>query len=625
MQKNLIRKIISAVMALGIVSSLIIPASVNADDDLFRRNTIKITSAENLRKPPFMIKSAAYNSDVTHGNYNLSDLTSVYESFPTDEYINLCSQFKQVCDTKADFSDVLECAENLNTLVYYASDLYSMAQVIYYFDTSDTDSYNELLNASEAYQKAYTAFSSAMQYALSNDYYYNDFAEAIGKDAADSYLEINDGDESPSDYNIQINKLNNEYHSLINNNGTESEIADVYLKIVNLNNSYAKSMGYNNYMEMAYEMYGRDYTIDDALNFCQSINENLSELYSCAYDDMSGKSNYKQYRKLKFTAQEAIDAVGGHISNISSEIQNAYDFLTEYETYSIVSSSEVPDRADGAFTIYFQTMAEPYIFLTSENSADDVKTLIHEFGHYNEMYQTGQAGYSLDLSEISSQAFELLYMPYYSDIFGNEYQEIAEESTVVSVLWALVSGCAIAEFETSVYLDENIRADEIISLYDNLHEKYIPDSGLEWTDVSHLFESPGYYISYATSAAAAFEIWNTSVNDMDTAISDYIEISSFGSNGTFKDTLSECGMNDVFNEETISGIAATINKKYNLINNSLLYDMDGDGEITSYDALIVLQMVTGLNPTDLKADFDNDGAITSYDALAVLQYIVSGS
>lgn len=625
MQKNLIKKILSAVMALSITSSLMIPASVNADDDLFSQNTIKIVSADNLKKPPFMIKSAVYNSDVTHGNYNLSDLKSVYESFPIDEYNNVCSQFKELCDKKTDFSDVLECAENLNTLTYYASDLYNMAQVIYYFDTSDTDSYNELLNASDAYQKAYNAFLSVMQYAISNDYYYNDFAEAIGKDTADSYLETDDGTESPSDYNIQINELNNEYYSLINNNGTESEIADVYLKIVNLNNSYAKSMGYNNYMEFAYEMYGRDYTIDDAMNFCKSVNENISALYSYAYNDMSGKSNYKQYRNLEFTAQEAIDAVGSHISDISSEIQNAYDFLTKYETYSIVSSDEVPDRAEGAFTTYFQTMAEPYIFLTSENSADDVKTLIHEFGHYNEMYQTGQSGYSLDLSEISSQAFELLYMPYYSDIFGKEYQEIAEESTIVSTLWALVSGCAMAEFETSVYLDENITADEIISLYDDLHEKYIPDSGLEWTEVGHLFESPGYYISYATSAAAAFEIWNTSVSDMDTAISDYIEISSFGSNGTFKATLSECGMNDVFNDETISGIATTINKKYNLMNNSPLYDMDGDGETTSYDALLVLQMVTGLNPTDLKADFDNDGAVTSYDALTVLQYIVNGN
>lgn len=57
---------------------------------------------------------------------------------------------------------------------------------------------------------------------------------------------------------------------------------------------------------------------------------------------------------------------------------------------------------------------------------------------------------------------------------------------------------------------------------------------------------------------------------------------------------------------------------------SLIGDLDNDGEITSYDALIVLQTVTGLNDMDIygkiTADSDFDGAVTSYDALSVLQY-----
>mgnify|MGYP004678416447 CR=1 FL=1 len=56
-------------------------------------------------------------------------------------------------------------------------------------------------------------------------------------------------------------------------------------------------------------------------------------------------------------------------------------------------------------------------------------------------------------------------------------------------------------------------------------------------------------------------------------------------------------------------------------------DVDGDGKITSADALNVLQAVTNIiDLTDeqkKRADLDGDGEITSTDALYILQMIVS--
>ena len=55
-------------------------------------------------------------------------------------------------------------------------------------------------------------------------------------------------------------------------------------------------------------------------------------------------------------------------------------------------------------------------------------------------------------------------------------------------------------------------------------------------------------------------------------------------------------------------------------------DLDGDGEITSSDALNILQLVvSGENLTDEQkklADMDGDGEITSADALYILQMVV---
>ncbi|HAS78769.1 MAG TPA: hypothetical protein DCS38_03500, partial [Ruminococcus sp.] len=56
-----------------------------------------------------------------------------------------------------------------------------------------------------------------------------------------------------------------------------------------------------------------------------------------------------------------------------------------------------------------------------------------------------------------------------------------------------------------------------------------------------------------------------------------------------------------------------------------LGDADGSSDITSLDALVVLQSVTGLtelSPEQLKAaDVDGDNQVTSNDALKILQYV----
>lgn len=51
-------------------------------------------------------------------------------------------------------------------------------------------------------------------------------------------------------------------------------------------------------------------------------------------------------------------------------------------------------------------------------------------------------------------------------------------------------------------------------------------------------------------------------------------------------------------------------------------DIDQDGEVTSSDALKILQMVVGQVEMDMNADIDQDGEVTSADALKLLQYVV---
>ena len=87
---------------------------------------------------------------------------------------------------------------------------------------------------------------------------------------------------------------------------------------------------------------------------------------------------------------------------------------------------------------------------------------------------------------------------------------------------------------------------------------------------------------------------------------------------------------------TISNVPAnTVNQNGHPINaytfdgsvsvvNFLYGDVNGDGAVTIYDAILIMQYVNGWStgPFDmLAADVDGDGEITLFDAILIMQYI----
>ena len=56
-------------------------------------------------------------------------------------------------------------------------------------------------------------------------------------------------------------------------------------------------------------------------------------------------------------------------------------------------------------------------------------------------------------------------------------------------------------------------------------------------------------------------------------------------------------------------------------NETLKGDVNGDGEITSVDALMALKMSVGRLDVDLRADMDGDGSVTAKDALEIMKVV----
>lgn len=617
-----LKKAVSAMLSLSLFSSMLIPVSANDETDYYYiepQSYLTFLEAQNK----------SYNSQVLHGNVNLSDLTAVYEHLDFSEIEQMYTGFVSDCDSGYDEEEMLSDLNFIAYAVAYVQDMYLIADILYQFDTSDDSYFDEANYSMQIYYKAYDIFCQSVKYAAGIDKYYTKLSDELGKETVDMYLSYDSSEsETGAEYSNKRNDYINQYYTLINDSdSTEEQFADLYLEMVKYDNDYANSQVGTDYMQFSYDyVYVRDYTIDEAKKFCDSVAENMSVPYNDIYNDIFEDPLYEDYMLLSYSKDELLDFLGSTIENISPEIKQAYDYMAEYETYSIEPAQDGKNRTQGAFTTYFSSMNSPYIFINMYEDYTDVMSLIHEFGHYNEMYQSGNIGDSLDLAEISSQALEFLYIPYYSQIYGEQYADLSEKISVSNVLWAVVSGCMIAEFETTVYENPDMTSEELMALYDDLEIKYNLEDCIDWYYVNHLFESPGYYVSYATSGMAAFEIWNTSLTDRQSAIDSYIDLSSYGSSGDFREVLSNSGMNDIFEEQTMLNISSSISDKFLKTYN---YDVDNSGDITSYDALIVLNVVVGNDMSSvisdtLAADVDSDGSVTSADALLILQQVVSG-
>ena len=108
------------------------------------------------------------------------------------------------------------------------------------------------------------------------------------------------------------------------------------------------------------------------------------------------------------------------------------------------------------------------------------------------------------------------------------------------------------------------RADEIYGqLY--LEYGYEPYEGYEreWMWVTHNFEMPFYYISYALSALSALELYELSCESLADGVDKYLAICAADTEMYyFTEFLKEHGLSDVLDPSVYAGLAENVAKSF---------------------------------------------------------------
>lgn len=472
----------------------------------------------------------------------------------------------------------------LYDLVMNALGQYQLAMVYYYCDMD-----NDELEETHAYMLDYQTNVIAQFYTLSRPFYdscYRDFYYyGMTEEEINAFLLDSDTVSNPEYTALKERNNAIEVEFLaIHDPVSASNVPELYAEFAKNNNEMAKMMGYDNYLEYAYEnTYGRDYSYEEAAQLSEYVKTHLSPAFEKLYRAWRKTSNGSDEDKAVYKAQTSQSFFATYETNrtvndyidLLSFTSNPDKMISFSDEFNKLISDGNLFRGDyqGAFctTIYSANLPIAYFGRGYDNGF----TVIHEFGHYMndvynaETYSMGDYSQSYDLHEMHSQGNELLYLTYLSEHAGytDSAMEMIETYSLFNMLHSIIAGMSIDTFEQAIYLDnytgtgaEEIMADGTITsdeydiLYDNICQDYGATSVLEdYWRFGMTITAPCYYVSYSVSALAALQLYEiANTEGFDTAKDSFLKLFTYADEdprmGT-NDILQYAGLHTVMDEQ----------------------------------------------------------------------------
>ncbi len=379
---------------------------------------------------------------------------------------------------------------------------------------------------------------------------------------------INGKEYTLSDLYSDSNLSNEEYYDgLAQIQNAEVELlGPIYIDLVKVRQQYAKTLGYDNYANYAYEkVYERCYTPEDSAKLAQQVKATILEAYLEIYYNKYDYAAYSQASSMisEMEIADQMALVKEYLPKIDERLVDGFDFMEKYNLYDLDYNEK---KTDGGFTIFLDTINQPFLFNQRGYSFYDFMTLTHEYGHYNNYYVHADEARdmsNLDLAEVHSQGLEILFGEFYEEMFGESAGQAAEAYGLLTFVNTVMDGCMYDEWQQYVYGLEDPTIEDISLKFNEIARSYgynyeADQPSYDWVEIPHNFTSPIYYISYAVSVLPALEIWAISQTDFDKACDLYMKMVEFGEAEDFVKTVEAAGLTNPFSDGYIENITRVI-------------------------------------------------------------------
>ena len=540
------------------------------------------------------------DAGVRHAALSLGDMP--YEVYDIQDYYDLLDELEALARKPGNEGAITECYQKLLDESCRIGTDYALAY-IRYMENLTSDYAEDMTTLEDISTQSSDALSQTLARLLDGDY--ADLIRKLlgGDDLAEELEDYTETDEALLSLSKEASRKVQQYNALtlaqisvtldgetytmdsLDEIGDEAlywevatalgkkeneQLAPILIDLIGLYNQTAELSGYDSYAELAYEGYSRDYTPEDARALHAAVKESIVPVYQEIGELVQSYENPDVLGEID--AEKLMEIVGKYIGTVDADLDLSFRHMSQVGLYSI---DYYTGRGDG-FTINLPQYNDAAIFMDLVGDDSDLETLVHEFGHYNAgMHQKQQAldtGFCMDTSEIHSQGLEVLFLSCADAVYGDENAAVKKLNILYNLLDSIIQGCLQDEFQQLSYAaakDHKLTVKELNELAYRLYNEY----GLEtqpgakeiysWVEIPHTYESPFYYISYATSAVNALDILSISQEDYREAADTYMRLTALPMDIPYQKALEQVGLHNTFDADTLQfigqGVAEYVN------------------------------------------------------------------
>lgn len=367
----------------------------------------------------------------------------------------------------------------------------------------------------------------------------------------------------------------------------EEKLDELYDKLVKNRTQQARSMGYDNYLELGYYRMNRNsYDKEMVENFRKQVKKDFVPFVAKLHDRRRERLGLE---KLSYIDEGVYFANGNPVptgtpeqilkdgqkmySELSSETKEFFDFMTENQLFDVLGRKT---KRPGGYMTFLPEYHAPFIFANFNGTSGDVDVITHECGHAFQGYISGKdpirehADITMETAEVHSMSMEFFTNPWMKLFFGERTQDYLSMQLEDAAAF-IPYGTMVDEFQHIVYENPDLTPLERHTAWRTLEKEYKPhldyednvfyEKGGFWQKQHHIYDYPLYYIDYCLAQTCAFQYKVKMDEDYKSAWNSYLELCKLSASDFYTNMLKTVGLDNPFEEGCLKHIVQKLSDK----------------------------------------------------------------
>ena len=384
----------------------------------------------------------------------------------------------------------------------------------------------------------------------------------------------------------------------------EAKLDEIYDSLVKVRTRMARKLGYADFIELGYaRMFRSDYTPAMVANFRKQVLDSIVPVASKLRDRQRRRLGAATlpyyYEEVNFQTGNAkpkgnpewIVTNGQRMYNeLSSETGKFFKFMVDNELMDFLTKK---GKVGGGYCTYISNNQVPFIFSNFNGTSGDIYVLTHEVGHAFQVYcskdyQVPEYHFpTYEACEIHSMSMELFAFPWL-ELFFKEDTAKYRFTHLSEALLKIPYGVSGDEFQHFVYGHPEASPQDRKTVWREIERKYLPhrnyedndylERGCYWQQKGLIYEIPFYYIDYALAQICAFQFWQRSRENQESAWADYIRLCQAGGSQSFLELAKLANLVSPFQDGCIESVVNIIEEWLDGVDVSKTHNKNGNSE-----------------------------------------------